>query len=297
MAPVPPQAPAATPEVRGLRVDWLTRSDGAGAPAVPLIETPGRIALSACPGRPDLGGDVRGDLERLVGLGIKAVVTLVADREMEFYGVFGLRQAARAAGLRSFHLPCVDTQPPDDSPATHSLCGEVLRLLGEGHHVLIHCIGGWGRSGTIAACLLTHEGYAPMQAIELVRTARSPRCVESRAQERFVHGYASSRTEVRRQYTVVDRAKLRELLQGDLGSRRLRHVTIPAGRMVGAAELPQLVAQLSTTRTAAGDSPLVILSGEIHPEEHGLGRDFSIDRAYVCEQGSWRPAPFAELLR
>lgn len=297
MAPAPPQAPAAPPETRGLRVDWLTRSVGADIPVVPLIETPGRIALSACPGRPDLGGDVRGDLERLVDLGIKAVVTLVADREMEFYGVFGLRQAARAAGLRSFHLPCVDTQPPDDSPATHSLCGEVLRLLGEGQHVLIHCIGGWGRSGTIAACLLTHEGYAPLQAIELVRSARSPRCVESRAQERFVHGYASSRTEVRRQYTVVSRARLRELLQGDPGARRLRQSLIPAGRMVGAAELPQLVSQLTAAGAASADGPLIILSGELHPEEHGLVRDVSLDRAYVCEQGRWRPATFAELLR
>lgn len=225
------------------------------------------------------------------------MVTLVADREMEFYGVFGLRQATRAAGLRSFHLPCVDTQPPDDAPATHSLCGEILRLLGEGHHVLIHCIGGWGRSGTIAACLLTHEGYAPMQAIELVRAARSPRCVESRAQERFVFGYASSRSDVRRQYTVVNRAKLRELLQGDFGARRLRQSQIPVGHRVGAVELPQLVSQLAGTGVSSADAPILILSGEIQPEEQELQRDFSIDRAYVCEQGRWRPATFDELLR
>lgn len=293
------------PSGRGPRVDWLLHpaagpavpADPAGpADREPLLQTPGRIALSACPGRPDLGGDVRSDLERLQALGIKAVVTLVADREMEYYGVFNLRQAARATGLRSLFFPCVDTQPPEDLPATYALCTEILRLLGEGQDVLIHCIGGWGRSGTLAACVLTHEGFEPQRAIELVRTARSPRCVESRAQERFVHSYSATRTGVRRYYTVVPRARVRELLSGEPGARRLRHALVPQGELVGASDLPSLVAQKASTPAALDE--LVVLSGELAPEEQALGvvRELPLDRAFRCDKGRWRPATFAELL-
>lgn len=285
------------PVGRGPRVDWLLHPAAGTAVPVerePLLQTPGRIALSACPGRPDLGGDVRSDLERMQAMGIRAVVTLVADREMEFYGVFNLRQAARATGLRSLFLPCVDTQPPEDLPATYALCTEILRLLGEGQDVLIHCIGGWGRSGTLAACVLTHEGFEPQRAIELVRTARSPRCVESRAQERFVHSYSAARTGVRRYYTVVPRARVRELVSGEPGARRLRHALVPQGQLVGASDLPSLVAQKASTPAALDD--LVVLSGELAPEEQALVRELPLDRAFRCEQGRWRPAAFAELL-
>jgi protein-tyrosine phosphatase len=118
------------------------------------------------------------------------VVSLVTDAEMEYYGAVGLRRALQAANLRSLQFPIEDTQPPKDMAATQALCLNILRWLGEGENVLIHCIGGWGRSGTIAAALLTHQGYDAETAIDLVRQARSARCVESRAQERFVREYA-----------------------------------------------------------------------------------------------------------
>lgn len=168
-----------------LHVDWLVGEDG------PLLRTPGRVALSSCPGRTDVGGDVQSDVQHLLLLEIGVVVSLVTDVEMDYYGAIGLRRELHAAKLRSVQFPIEDTLPPRDLAATQALCRDILGWLEESKNVLIHCIGGWGRSGTIAAALLTHQGYKPEQAIELVREARSPRCVESRAQERFVHEYAS----------------------------------------------------------------------------------------------------------
>lgn len=167
-----------------MHIDWLADERG------PLIKAPGRIGLSWCPGRPDAGSDVARDVRHMVTQGVGAVVSLVTDAEMEYYGVVGLRQALRAANLHSLQFPIEDAQPPKDLAATQALCQDVLKWLGAGTHVLIHCIGGWGRSGTIAASLLTHHGYDAESAIAAVRQARSPRCVESRAQERFVHEYA-----------------------------------------------------------------------------------------------------------
>lgn len=167
-----------------VRIDWMVSDSG------PLIASRGKLALSSCPGRPDLGSSVDRDVQHLVSTGIGAVISLVTDAEMERYGVVGLRRTLRGAKLVNLQFPIEDTLPPTDLAATQALCRRMLELLDSGTHVLVHCIGGWGRSGTIAAALLTERGFDPVAAIAAVRKARSPRCVESHAQERFVHDYA-----------------------------------------------------------------------------------------------------------
>ena len=167
-----------------VRIDWMVK-DG-----VPLIAAPGRIGLSSCPGRPDLGSSVERDVKHLVENRIGAVVSLVTDAEMEFYGVIGLRRLLRGEKLASLQFPIVDMHPPTDLAATQVLNRRILEWLDAGTNVLIHCIGGFGRSGTITAALLTERGETPDAAIAAVRLLRNRRCVESAAQERFVHEYA-----------------------------------------------------------------------------------------------------------
>jgi ADP-ribosyl-[dinitrogen reductase] hydrolase len=65
--------------------------------------------------------------------------------------------------------------------------GEALRArLRAGFNILIHCKGGLGRAGMIAARLLTELGVPPSQAIANTRNAR-PGAIETAAQEAFVH--------------------------------------------------------------------------------------------------------------
>lgn len=52
----------------------------------------------------------------------------------------------------------------------------------------IHCMGGRGRSGTVAAMLLVELGLTPAKAILAVRAAR-PGAIENGEQERFVQAY------------------------------------------------------------------------------------------------------------
>ena len=61
-----------------------------------------------------------------------------------------------------------------------------------GGRVVITCMGGLGRSGTIAACYLVEQGLSAPQAISAVRRARGPRAVETRSQEAFVAAYAAT---------------------------------------------------------------------------------------------------------
>lgn len=281
-----------------LRIDWLVASPFEASPPLPLIDAPGRVALSSCPGRSEVSGDVEEDLATILSVGIGTVVSLVSDAEMAMYGVLGLRSALRMAGLRSVHFVIEDKQAPADLQATRALCMSLLRLLGEGENILLHCIGGWGRSGTIAACLLTHQGYDAEAAVDLVRQARSPYCVETTRQFSFVRTYARSlqdpQTGTQRVYCIVPRSALGQRLRGEAAARTL--TAISDGELLSAADLAERMrAQLAEGGGADSHAQLSILSGERSVNDRG-SETLSVDRALVHDGKRWRAMPFSDLL-
>jgi protein-tyrosine phosphatase len=56
----------------------------------------------------------------------------------------------------------------------------------------VTCMGGLGRSRTVAACFLVAAGMSADAAIAAVRTARGPRVLETIAQEDFVLTFVSA---------------------------------------------------------------------------------------------------------
>jgi hypothetical protein len=91
--------------------------------------------------------------------------------------------------FRIDHLPIVDVSIPDEQfEREWVVAGEELRsILRRRLDVLVHCRGGLGRAGTIAARLLIELGMEPTKAIERVRAVR-PGAIETPDQERFVRG-------------------------------------------------------------------------------------------------------------
>jgi protein-tyrosine phosphatase len=173
-------APYDTPYA--LRVDYLPRE------ALPL---PGRLGLTRAPGRWSAGRAVDSDLrlrEDLAALaevhGAKVLVTLVERQELAELG--DLRREARRARLTWIHFPIPDAWVPSDVGATRMLVDRLLRALERGEDVIVHCWGGLGRAGTIAAACLVARGTAPAEAIAVVRATREG-AVQTFAQERFVH--------------------------------------------------------------------------------------------------------------
>ena len=101
-----------------------------------------------------------------------------------------LGQRVRERGMDWHHLPIVDLTAPGPvfEETWHPVAMTLRHRISAGGRVLVHCRGGLGRAGTVAACLLMEFGVAAPEAIQRGRTAR-PNAIETSAQERYVLAY------------------------------------------------------------------------------------------------------------
>lgn len=155
-----------------------------------------KLGMTLCPGKHQPDGstgwwerDLESDLVRIAASGAAALVTLMEEPELEDMKVpaAALAQAASKHGIEWHHLPIRDGSVPDSRfhqrwPVTGARLRGHLRA---GRSVVIHCKGGLGRSGMIAARLLVELGWDPEHAIKEVRRAR-PGAIETAAQEEHV---------------------------------------------------------------------------------------------------------------
>jgi len=181
---------------RDTEVNFMIKTSITHPLRIDAVATPsgGQIGMTFCPGkqqRDSVSGhwsrDLDLDLDRIFAWGAVAVVTLMEDHELARYKVGGLAAAVRQRGMAWYHLPIVDVSVPEASFETGwGVAGPDLRsVLAAGRRVLLHCRGGLGRTGTIAARLLIELGVSADDAIALVRKAR-PGAIETEEQERYV---------------------------------------------------------------------------------------------------------------
>jgi protein-tyrosine phosphatase len=158
-----------------LWIAWLPR----------LRTAPGRMGLTMLPGRRDRQRQLARDLETIKAQGVSHVVCLVSQQELEDYGVPQLLEAYAEAQLIFLHLPIVDqgTLPVEDLLPALNWIQDALDDKG---HVLIHCVGGLGRSGMLAACYLRSKSLPAKDALAEIRAIRSSRAIETAAQEALV---------------------------------------------------------------------------------------------------------------
>jgi ADP-ribosyl-[dinitrogen reductase] hydrolase len=152
----------------------------------------GAIGLTLCPGKKDRAGgwnrDLDADIAAIRSWGAEIVVTLVEGHELRLLDVVALPQAVARHGMESIHLPIRDVSVPDAGfeEQWQAAGVKLRRVLRRGGSVLVHCRGGLGRAGMIAARLLVELGMTPEAAIRAVRDSRSPQAIETAEQEAHV---------------------------------------------------------------------------------------------------------------
>lgn len=140
----------------------------------------GVLGLCPLPGR---GGDYAGDLAHLVEFGPDLVLSLVQIHEYPRHNAPTLTADLAAMGIPHIRFEVRDFGTPD-SAVWQDLSPRLHGALGRGQRVVIHCLGGCGRTGTIALRLMVEAGEDPAAALVRLRAAR-PCAVETAAQLRW----------------------------------------------------------------------------------------------------------------
>lgn len=156
---------------------------------VRIPDVPGVIGITFCPGKCDWqwARNLDEDLTVIGRWKPQSMLTLIEDHEFKDLRVTALGARVGDLHIEWLHLPIVDVQPPDDRfwRAWREQGPRLVRSLHDGARVLVHCRGGLGRAGTVAALLLVGCGVTPPEAIRRVRAAR-PGAIETKAQEQAV---------------------------------------------------------------------------------------------------------------
>lgn len=153
----------------------------------------GRIGITLCPGKKDPSRnwdrDLDIDLAAIRDWGAEVVATLVEQHELALLHVLSLPDAVARHGMKWVHLPIRDVSVPDRrfEETWLSVGPDLRKRVRSGGKILLHCRGGLGRSGMIAARMLVEFGMNAQNAIDAVRRAR-PGAIETREQEMHVRG-------------------------------------------------------------------------------------------------------------
>ena len=144
-------------------------------------ESHGRIGITFCPGKQDRFAhtgawerDLGIDLDAIVAWGARLVLTLVEPAELQALKVPLLGHEVKQRGIEWRHLPIADFSVPtkkfEEEWVTQGR--EIRAMLRNGVDIVVHCKGGLGRAGMIAARLLAELGMDPEEAIRAVRHVR-----------------------------------------------------------------------------------------------------------------------------
>ena len=152
---------------------------------LPLAQFSGQLIFTPCPGTK--GTLAFEALQTLKDAGASALLTLMPTEELLQNEIDVLPEECQMLGIEWFHLPVDDDQAPGEAfkNAWEQHHSRLKQLLNEGKTIAIHCKGGSGRTGLIAAQLLIESGVPFNDAIRDVQSLR-PRAIQHPAHIEYI---------------------------------------------------------------------------------------------------------------
>jgi len=132
----------------------------------------GALVLTPCPGTK--GVDLDSSLKQLKEQGVEAIVTALDDAELASKGVSELGNKAQQLGMQWFQIAIEDDCAPGAEFAAkwQAASPKLHNIVANGGKVAMHCMGGSGRTGLLAAHLLLEKQWKLQDIVGEVQSLR-----------------------------------------------------------------------------------------------------------------------------
>ncbi|XP_068608450.1 cyclin-dependent kinase inhibitor 3 [Brachionichthys hirsutus] len=166
-----------------LQISWLPLS---------VVECSQFLGICALPGckYKDIRRSLERDVEEFRNQGVQDVFVFCTRGELHKYRVPSLLDAYQRRGFTVHHMPFPDGGAPELEQCCQIL-EELQVSLKNNRRTVIHCYGGLGRSGLIAACLLLQLSVTltPNKAMEILTQHRGRGAIQTVKQYNFLHEF------------------------------------------------------------------------------------------------------------
>ncbi len=149
------------------------------------LDNGAQLILTPCPGTKD--ASLSDSLKSLKEAGAQVVVTMMPTTELVENQADALPSLCAELGMDWYHLPVEDGCAPE-TPFVQAFALQkaiLLDLIESGATIVIHCHGGSGRTGLMAAILMLELGYAPAQIKAQIQHLR-PKALTSPVQVSYL---------------------------------------------------------------------------------------------------------------
>jgi protein-tyrosine phosphatase len=149
---------------------------------------PGRIGVMP---RPE---DV--EIPEMREAGVTTLVSLLEPSEIELYGLGWEPELCRRHGIDFLHYPIRDHTAPKDFATASALVKELAARYRRGESIIVHCLGGVGRSPTIAGATLLDQGVTLPDVLRRMSDARGYPVPEMPEQYDWMKRYAQGESRI-----------------------------------------------------------------------------------------------------